>query len=80
MPVFRRILIVLTALIIFSGVGFGQQAKKEFNFAGYPEMRKEFGRLYQAQKYKEAAELLEWALPRFPDNVMANGFNLALVY
>lgn len=76
----KKILIVLISLIISSGSIFGQQTKKEYNYSDYSEMRKEFGRLYQEKKYEEAAELMEWALPRFPDNVMANGFNLAIVY
>jgi len=32
------------------------------------------------ERYEEAAALLEDALPRFPDHVAANAFNLAVVY
>jgi len=57
-----------------------QSQEKEKEFSTYAEMRKHFGELYQQKKLEEAADLLEWALTRFPDHVEANAFNLALVY
>ncbi len=40
-------------------------------------MRAYLGELFNQKKYAEAAALLESVLDRFPDNVMANTFNLA---
>jgi len=40
------------------------QTVKEYPYKNYQEMRDEFGELYEAQKYKEAAELMEWDLRR----------------
>ena len=57
-----------------------QTQEKEKEFSTYAEMRKHFGELYQQKKLEEAADLLEWALTRFPDHLEANAFNLALVY
>lgn len=51
------------------------QEKREFG--NYKEMREYLGELFEQQKYGEAAALLESVLDRFPDNVMANTFNLA---
>jgi len=52
----------------------------EYGFTDYQEMRARFGELFTAEKFAEAAELLEWALERFPDNLVANSYNLALTY
>jgi hypothetical protein len=45
----------------------------------YPEFRKRIGELYQQKKYTEAAELLERGLDLYPDRVLANTYNLALM-
>lgn len=52
--------------------------QKKRAFATYQEMRAYLGELFQQKKYAEAASLLEDAIDRFPDNVFANTFNLAL--
>ena len=49
-------------------------------FSTYEDMRKHLGELFQQKKYEEAAELLEWALDRFPDHLLANTYNLAFMY
>ncbi|MBN1939685.1 MAG: hypothetical protein JW843_08865 [Candidatus Aminicenantes bacterium] len=53
---------------------FGQENRE---FATYREMRAYLGELFNQKKYAEAATLLESVLDRFPDNVMANTYNLA---
>lgn len=45
----------------------------------YAEMRTYLGELYQQQKYAEGAALLERALDRYPDQVLANTYNLAIL-
>jgi predicted esterase len=47
--------------------------------ADYETVRSRLGELWQEERYEEAATLLEDALPRFPDHVQVNAFNLALV-
>lgn len=67
--------------ILFFGPGNSIcQTQKVLKFTSYAEMREHFGTLYQQKKYEEAADLLEKALDRFPDHVMANAYNLALTY
>lgn len=61
-------------------VSLGGQEKKEGQFSTYQEMRAHIGKLYQEQKYAEAARILEKALTEFPDHIHANCFNLALMY
>lgn len=51
-----------------------------FPFEDYPSMRAHFGELYQNGNLQEAVELMEAALPRFPDHLEANAFNLAILY
>lgn len=51
----------------------------EIQFSTYEDMRKHLGELFQQKNYREAAELLEWALDRFPDHLLANTYNLALM-
>ena len=46
-------------------------------FANYAEMRQKIGELFQQAQYAQAAEVLEWGLEQFPDNLLANAFNLA---
>jgi predicted esterase len=49
-------------------------------FATYADMRARMGELYREQRFAEAAAVLEFGLSRFPDHLMANAYNLALVY
>jgi len=57
-----------------------QDESREFQFSTYEETRKHLGELFQQQNYRKAADLLEWALKRFPDHLLANAYNLALMY
>ncbi|UCC44039.1 MAG: hypothetical protein JSU65_13155 [Candidatus Zixiibacteriota bacterium] len=75
-----KTVISLSILVLWLGLAFGQQEDEEFDFPDYRQMREHFGQLYSEGKYQEAARLLEWALPQFPDNVLANSYNLALSY
>lgn len=72
--------IILFILFFGSCYSMNQQQERGFKFTNYAEMREHFGTLYQHKKYEEAADLLEKALDRFPDHVMANAYNLALTY
>lgn len=45
----------------------------------YEDLRAQVGELYKQKKYAEAAALLERMLDRFPENVRANTYNLALM-
>ena len=54
------------------------QGQEKREFGSYKEMREYLGELFNQKKYAEAATLLERALDRFPDNVLANTYNLAL--
>ena len=49
-------------------------------FGTYPEMRGVVVDLYGQGRYAEAAAILAGAVPRYPDQVMANTFNLALMF
>lgn len=74
--IFAAIIMVLSGMIW----SFSQQQEVEKKqFSNYSEMRKYVGELYQQKNYKEAAEVLEDALDRFPDHVHANSYNLALM-
>jgi len=72
--------VVLSILVLWCPVVFGQQPDEAFDFATYQEMRAQFGTLYKEENFQEGARLLEWALPTFPDNVLANSYNLAITY
>ena len=76
----RKFVFPLCLLLLIAVPLSTQSQEKEKEFSTYAEMRKHFGELYQQKKLEEAADLLEWALTRFPDHVEANAFNLALVY
>lgn len=54
------------------------RSQEKRDFGNYKEMREHLGELFKAEKYAEAAALLERVLDRFPENVMANTYNLAL--
>ena len=63
--------------LLVAGVGHSLQENKDFS--SYPEMRDQLGKLYQQKKFREAADLIERHLDRFPENRLANSYNLALV-
>jgi predicted esterase len=72
--------IIVAALLLIACASFGGQEQKKQQFTTYQEMRAHIGKLYQEQKYREAAEILKKALTQFPDHLNANAFNLALMY
>ena len=57
-----------------------QQDQAELVFGTYEEMRGVVVDLFGQQRYAEAAAILAGAVPRYPDHVLANTFNLALMY
>jgi predicted esterase len=72
----KKIVAVVFLLSVFlTGMSVFGQEKREF--ADYQEMRAYLGELFNQKKYAEAAALLESVLDRFPDNVLANTYNLA---
>jgi predicted esterase len=76
----RKIVYPLCLLLLAASFLSTQTQEKKKEFSTYAEMRQHFGELYQQKKLKEAADLLKWAITRFPDHLEANAFNLALVY
>ena len=70
----------LCLILLFVGFCFLKAQEKREAFPNYAKMRKYFGELYQQKKYREAAELMEWAIKEFPGHLEANSFNLAIVY
>jgi predicted esterase len=75
----KRLILVFVFLFVLSAT-FNFARGGDVEFATYGEMRAEVGKLYRAQKYREAAEILEKGLDRFPDHFYANTYNLALMY
>ncbi|MBE0712968.1 MAG: hypothetical protein IH583_11340 [Candidatus Aminicenantes bacterium] len=72
----KKTLVILGILLCsLNPVVLRGQEKREF--ASYKEMRVYLGELFNQKKYDEAAALIESVLDRFPDNVLANTFNLA---
>ena len=71
----KSLIILGIVLLTLSPAALRGQEKREF--ASYKEMRQYLGELFNQKKYEEAAALLESVLDRFPDNVLANTFNLA---
>jgi predicted esterase len=63
--------------LLFAGVGHPLQEKKDFS--SYSEMRDNLLKYYQQKRFREAADLIERHMDRFPENRMANSYNLALV-
>ncbi len=57
-----------------------QQDQAKRVFGTYEEMRGVVVDLFGQQRYAEAAAILAGAVPRYPDHVLANTFNLALMY
>jgi predicted esterase len=51
-----------------------------YDFPDYTAMRQEIGLLYANGEHAKAAEILEWGLTQFPENLLANTYNLALFY
>lgn len=73
----KTVSLAVLAIMFMSGLtAFGQEKRE---FATYAEMRAYLGELFAQKKYPEAAVLLEGVLNRFPDNIMANTYNLAAV-
>lgn len=70
---------VIMAIIMMVLPIFGGQEKEATKFATYQEMRTHIGKLYQQEKYAEAAEILQKALKQFPEHLHANTYNLALM-
>jgi len=71
----KIVAVVFLVSFFLTGMSVFCQEKREF--ADYREMRAYLGELFNQKKFAEAAALLESVLDRFPDNVMANTFNLA---
>lgn len=69
--------ILILGLILASLSWDSGLAQEKREFGSYKEMRDYLGELFNQKKYAEAASLLESVLDRFPDNVMANTYNLA---
>ena len=73
----KRIHVIMGIVFLFLAfAAFKGQEKREFGT--YKEMREYLGELFQQKRYAEAASLLESVLDRFPDNIEANTYNLAL--
>ena len=73
---------IVVALVLVFGMSsvFSQEARQEREFSTYQEMREYLGKLYEEKKYREAIELLESVLDRFPEHIHANTWNLAFMY
>ncbi len=81
----KKLVMVLAALVLlliwlaFAGNPAREQSEAR-QFTRYVEMRQYFGELYEQKRFKEAAALIEAHLDKFPENLRANAFNLALMY
>ena len=73
-----RILFSLLALAV-GGLWTNSGAVVCAQERSYQDMRAEIGSLFAEERYAEAAEILEEALDLYPDHVLANAFNLALM-
>ena len=71
--------IAAAVLISVLGAGIGHPLQENKDFPSYFEMRDHLGKLFQQKKFREAADLIERHMDRFPENRMANSYNLALV-
>lgn len=69
--------LVVIGILLCSLVGASAAAQEQKTFSDYKEMRAHLGELFEQKKYAEAAALLESVIDRFPDNLVANTFNLA---
>jgi predicted esterase len=72
----KKIFVALT-IVLCSAAFIPLQGQEKREFTSYTEMREYLGQLFDQKKYAEAAGLLESVLDRFPDNLLANTFNLA---
>jgi len=71
---------VILGIVICSLSWASLASQKKTEFGSYKEMRDYLGELFEQKKYEEAASLLESVLDRFPDNVLANTYNLAIAH
>ena len=67
-------------IVVITTQCFCQNKQQTKEFSNYQEMRDYFGKLYEQEKYREAAKVLEQGLLDFPDHLEANSFNLAIIY
>ena len=72
-PLFACLFLFPPALISMSPDRLGAQTRS------YEEMRAEVVELYEGERFAEAAVILEGALEAYPDHLMANCINLALM-
>lgn len=73
-------LLCLTLLFLCPFISLALDLMQGEEFKTYQEMRQYIGKLYQEKKYLEAANLLEWAVDRFSEHILANTYNLSLMY
>lgn len=73
------LMLLLSCILVMGSPAPAQSQEPDTLEAAYQEMRSRLGRLYQDEQFLEAASLLEDALPRYPNHLHANCFNLALV-
>jgi len=72
---------IITSILMLFAVcvsATGQESDKEFS--EYGEMRTYLGKLFEQQEFAEAVTLLENHIDRFPEHLMANSYNLALMH
>ncbi len=77
------VFICLSLLFVCLSTSFAinpDEVQETGEFTNYKELRQHIGELYQQKNYQEAADLLERALDRFPDHILANTYNLSLMY
>ncbi|NTV03302.1 nuclear transport factor 2 family protein [bacterium] len=65
---------------VVAGAARAHAERDSLVFGSYPEMRGVVVDLHGQGRFAEAAAILAGAVPRYPDHVMANTFNLALMY
>ncbi len=68
---------VAISIVLFISAGPAVMAQEKPAFSNYKDMRAHLGQLFEQKKYAEAASLLESVLDLFPENVLANTYNLA---
>jgi hypothetical protein len=70
--IMKPVLVVVLLMCLLSGALEAQERS-------YQEMRAEVVALFQAESFAEAATILEGALPQYPDHLVANTTNLAIM-
>jgi predicted esterase len=70
--IMKPVLVVVLLMCLLSGALEGQERS-------YQEMRTEVVALFQGESFAEAATILEGALPQYPDHLVANTTNLAIM-